>query len=376
MASPVTLDFDALLAPVSGDSPGGVDPSADVASAERFRALVAARKDALLREQEAMEAGAAVLRQGGGWEAVRDAAVDLLVGQAKDLRIASWLLEAALRVEGFAGLRDGLRLLLELVRVHWEHLHPRPDEDGLAGRVAPLVGLIGAQRPGALIWPIRLVPLTAVAGADDFALHHFVLAVELERIDDDDIRAKRLARGVVTLETIRAAAAGSPPSFYRDLIDDVEAATAHFDALASELLVRCGAADAPPTSNLRNVLEEVTGALRQLGAYQRADLGERDPGADHQQDGALEEATWPETGGRVGAPALDRQRALATLRRIAAFFRATEPHSPISYGIEQVVRWGEMDLPALLSEIVRDEAVREETFRLTGVPKPPDREAG
>lgn len=43
-----------------------------------------------------------------------------------------------------------------------------------------------------------------------------------------------------------------------------------------------------------------------------------------------------------------RDQALDTLMVVSHWFRKTEPHSPLSYSIEQVVRRAQMPLPELL----------------------------
>jgi type VI secretion system protein ImpA len=58
---------------------------------------------------------------------------------------------------------------------------------------------------------------------------------------------------------------------------------------------------------------------------------------------------------------------------VADFFRRSEPHSVLSYALDQVVRWGKMTLPELLTELLPDEAPRKNLFRLAGI-KPPEPE--
>jgi type VI secretion system protein ImpA len=53
--------------------------------------------------------------------------------------------------------------------------------------------------------------------------------------------------------------------------------------------------------------------------------------------------------------------------KVAEFFRRTEPHSPVSYALEQAVRWGRMPLPDLIKDLVSDDTVRREFFRRTGI---------
>src|SRR5690606_9804639 len=67
-----------------------------------------------------------------------------------------------------------------------------------------------------------------------------------------------------------------------------------------------------------------------------------------------------------------REDAFRALLQVSDFFRRTEPHSPVSYALEQAVRWGRMPLPELLRELISDESVRNDVFRRTGIPKPPD----
>ncbi len=65
---------------------------------------------------------------------------------------------------------------------------------------------------------------------------------------------------------------------------------------------------------------------------------------------------------------MTREDALDGLLRVAEFFKRTEPHSPVSYSLEQAVRWGRMNLPQLLSELIDNEDVRTEMFRRLGIP--------
>ena len=68
----------------------------------------------------------------------------------------------------------------------------------------------------------------------------------------------------------------------------------------------------------------------------------------------------------------NRDEAFRTLLKVSEFFRRTEPHSPISYNLEQAVKWGRMSLPELLSELIPDERARDEFFKLAGIPEKTD----
>jgi type VI secretion system protein ImpA len=65
-----------------------------------------------------------------------------------------------------------------------------------------------------------------------------------------------------------------------------------------------------------------------------------------------------------------REEAFQILLTVANFFRQAEPHSPISYTLEEVVRRGRMNLPELLEELIPDESARRLYLQAAGI-KPP-----
>ncbi|MCC6464572.1 MAG: type VI secretion system ImpA family N-terminal domain-containing protein [Planctomycetes bacterium] len=58
----------------------------------------------------------------------------------------------------------------------------------------------------------------------------------------------------------------------------------------------------------------------------------------------------------VVAGALNNRRAaFEQLRQVAEFLRRTEPHSPVSYLVQRAVKWGDMPLEQVLSELVKND---------------------
>jgi carbamoyltransferase len=53
--------------------------------------------------------------------------------------------------------------------------------------------------------------------------------------------------------------------------------------------------------------------------------------------------------------------------RVAEFFRRTEPHSPLSYTLEEAVRRGRMTLAELLAEVMPDEEARHAMLSRLGI---------
>src|SRR5579859_2750272 len=154
------IDVDALLAPIPGDAPAGVDLRQDTATDALYTRLRDARAEARTAEraQENEDGNYAIPAE---WRIIADLAYEVLTTHSKDLEIAAWLTEALLRSDGLQGLSAGLQVMKGLVDQYWDDLFPLPDEDGLATRVAPVTGLNGQSGDGTLIQPLRRVALFA-----------------------------------------------------------------------------------------------------------------------------------------------------------------------------------------------------------------------
>ncbi len=368
MASPDVLDFDRLLAPIPGENPAGTDPRRDNAPNSLYRQFRDAGKRAREAERRVVHDESdleAIRRNPPDWSPVLDLGLRLLSDQAKDLEVASLLTEALVRKYGYPGLRDAFRLSRELVERFWENLYPLPDEEeGIGARVAALAqlnGLEGAKGP--LIAPIFRVPITEGKTTGSFSLFALRQAQEVEGIEDPTRRAERLEQlGSATVAAFNRSVTETPPEFFRTLLEDLSQCCEEFGRLTEALEGRCAGAGmegsaAPPSSNIREALET---CREEVARIARPILGEGE------QAGA-------EGGGAEGAAALaagpvrNREEAFRCLLQVADFFKRTEPHSPISYALEQAVRWGRMPLPELLHELIPEDAVRGQLFKLVGI---------
>jgi len=379
MASPEILEFDKLLTPISDEAPAGIalkDDAAqmaayyqikDAAEAARTAEKQLARARLVGDDDEAASVGAA------DWKGVRDLAVAAIAEKTKDLWIAAWLIEALTREHGFAGLRDGFRLFRELSERFWDGIHPRPDEDGYAHTVAQLTGLNGEDSEGALIAPIEAIPITQGTSERPLTSSDYKQAAELDQMTDSDRRAQRIEQGAVSIQMFDRAVSETAPDFFQNLLEDIQQCIDEFERLGEVLEQQCGQDEygysaAPPTSNIRNALDECRDRVSSLARHVLAP--ESDETAADGESGEL--ATVPGEGQTAVATGkvVTRDDAFRALLQVADFFRRTEPHSPVSYALEQVVRWGRMSLPELMAELISDESVRDDLTRRAGIPKP------
>lgn len=370
MASPPILNIEQLLAPISEAEPCGGSLKDDPALNPVYYLLRDARSDARNAERDLQKylQMSDDDRKGqkppvANWKPVLELATDILAKKSKDLWVAAWLIEGLCREHGFAGLRDGFRLTKELVEKYWDGIHPRPDEDGIATTVAQFAGLNGQEAEGALIAPIDAIPITQGTTSGPYTGSDYRQAAKLD--EEPDRRAARLERGVPTLAMISQAAAESEADFVATLRADLEEAIDAFGQLDEVFQTRCGA-HAPPTSQIRTALSDCRDRLNSL--YRGPDGG---AGAAETQESSAGSSPAAGPGIVAKGRVTTREEAFKLLLQVAEFFRRTEPHSPLSYALEQAVRWGKMPLPELLEELISDSTVRDEMFRRTGIPRPP-----
>jgi type VI secretion system protein ImpA len=366
MPSEVTLDFDRLLEPIPGDEQAGIDLRTDLSPNSTYYAVKDARNAARTAERQAILDGEGSA-SGADWQPVLQHGLTVLAENSKDLEVAAYLIEALVRKQGFAGLRDGFRLVRELVERYWDGLYPRPDEDGMQTRVAPLTSLNGDEGEGTLIGPIANVPLTEGNSCGPFAHCHYQQAVALTQVADEETRQARIDRGAVSMALIETAVRETPAGFFAQLVEDLRASQEEYAQLGAVLDERCGD-ETPPTSNIRSALAICLETVTVL-ARDKLAVAPTDDGKASESEGTNVPATLagPSSGNGV---IRTREEAFQQMLRLAEFFRKTEPHTPVSYAIEQVVRWGRMPLPDLLTELIPDEGSRTQFFRFVGIRLP------
>lgn len=375
MATPSVIDLERLLSPVPGDHPAGPELRAAEGEDQRiYYAVRDARRKAgdserrkrmydLLTDDEKEQEPA--IPESPDWDAVKGLSVEALT-RSKDLWITAWLIESLTRSNGFAGLRDGYRLATGICREYWGQFHPQPGQsEDLSSTFAQLAGLNGVDSDGTLIVPIRQVAVTGNTGDGPYTFADYLDAADLE-LKDVDVRSLRIRHGAVTAEMFDRAVKRSEVGHFENLIEDLQQAIEAFNEFGDEVRVRLegipnGASMAPPSSSIQEALTE---CLRLLKVIARDVLGI----GDETDSESAAMTVMDGSGNSVIASRMQtREDAFRALLQVSDFFRRTEPHSPVSYAVEQAVRWGRMKLPELLAELVADDSTRREIYKRTGI---------
>lgn len=372
----------ALLDPIAGARPAGEDPREDYRVDAPFRRLKDLRSAARAAERAA-EVEDEPQAPAEHWPEIDRLAADLLRHKAKDLEVAGLLIEAEVRLNGFAGLAFGFDVATGLIRDFWDGLWPAPDEEGIASRVRPLMALNGESGDGVLVQAIRKVPVLGPQGRG-IALWQIDQAVELGRLEPDR-REQRLAKGAASMAMIEAAGremTSADIDHAQAGIAAARAALARLDAALDQAAGR----DAPPLARIRQVLEAAEQGLR-LGLGARAPKTP-DPAPDTVVEAAAPSAGGPATDGSAAAAPVSaapvpagmalpvtaiatREDAFRVIEAVAGWFRTAEPHSPIAYTLDEAVRRGRLPLTDLITELIRDETARRDFLIAAGI-KPAD----
>jgi type VI secretion system protein ImpA len=359
------VDLAALLAPIEGEHPTGTDPREDFSPNSLYFRLRDARSEARAAERQADAAEAGERPTQAQWAPVSRLAITMLQTQAKDLEAASWLTEALLRTDGLEGLAAGFQLMAGLVETYWDDLHPLPDDEGMVRRVATVAGLNGEGAEGALIQPLRKIPLFALASGETLALWQYQQSEELVTIGDAARREQRLSSGVTPFDAVENAARASIRGL-QQVRQSARACLAAWQALEAAFDTN---AEAPPMGRVRDLLEEVVGVVDR---YAGSETEEIDVGTVETDGEAVGRPTGPTAG--AGGRVSTREEAFRVLEEVADFFYRTEPHSPLAYTLREAVRRGRLTWSELLEEIVPDHDSRAAILSSLGIRPPPPSE--
>ncbi|MEX0794151.1 MAG: type VI secretion system protein TssA [Pirellulaceae bacterium] len=375
MASPEVIDVEALASPISEESPSGVElrrsPQSDL-----FHNLRALFEKSTRAERDMLQAQAFPDEEfpdleDPDWEGVQSASLEILSEHSKDLSVTSWLVESLIRTDGVVGLRDGMKLCLEICRRYWANIHPEPDEDdGYEDTVAQLAGL-AAERS----FPVLMaMPLTNGAGG----MYSFADFNEANRISglDSSERQKRLEEGAVDRGTFDNSFQATPAAHWQNMAEDLDLIIQNIRELGSFLDENCtansyGEETSPSLTSFRQKIEAIQSTIKTLMSDLLDDAdaaAEGDGTGEVSADGTAAPAGGG-GGGMVVGTIQSRTEAVKALRKVADFFRKTEPHSPVSYALEQVANWAGLTLPELLKELINDSSVLDDLSRRAGIPK-------
>ena len=366
-SKPQVIDLEALLSPISEEKPSG--------ETMRYSGLYDEISEARRADEDVEQGDWKVALKIADFRKVIDLAVPALTSDTKDLQIAVWLTEALSKQHGFAGLRDGLKLVGGLQDKFWETLFPEIDEGDMEGR-ANAIEWVAMQTSLA----IKQAKITQGDGYSYFDWEdskRFDIPNNIETLDSADrakyseLQEQASKENRVTADRWRVAFAASRRNFYEEVALAIEECWAECKELNRVIEEKFDRNQMPGLGVLEKSLEAVQTQVKKFLEEKRAE--EPDPEVEEteadgeQVEGEVVVATDGSRVAATGGAIQSRAEALKRLGQLAEFFRKSEPHSPVSYLVQRAVKWGNMPLDSWLQEVVKDQSVLYQLRETLGV---------
>jgi type VI secretion system protein ImpA len=350
LQQPPVIDLEALLTPISEESPSGEN--------QRYTGLYDEIAEARRADDPLTQGEWQSELKSADYRKVIDLATDALMNKTKDLQVAAWFSEALVKTYGFAGLRDSIKLLAGLQDRFWDSLHPEIDEGDMEGR-ANAISWFDTQ----VSLAIKMVPVTqgegyGYAGWED--AKRFDIPEDLSAFSSEDQEKYRLMMEQVkrenraTADKWKKAKAQTRRLFCEQVNYVIEECWTELKELNRVIEEKYDRNQMPGLGQMNKSLDAVHTLVKKILADKRVE--EPDPSDAEQTEGA-NGAGGESAGGRSGGAVSGRADALRKLSEIAAFFQRTEPHSPVAYLVQRAVRWGNMPLDSWLQDVIKDENV-------------------
>lgn len=391
MSYEFTLDIDALLAPISESLPCGEarETSSNVELSRAFSVVLSEWQAAKKMEKEAVEnklmfvgrsESAATSKEATAvaekeipfaqWKPIAEKAIQFLRVYSKDARILACLMEAMTRLNGFNGLLQSLNLLRQTLERYAGQLNPRPEASEEA---APFDSISTNLSSKTFFDAIRKAPISKQY---EFRMVNFFeqeLAKHFEATNlDENLRKDLIEKGQLTTSRISQIFQKVPKE---DLLatekemDDAIAEAKTIDALLRQHKPDTATADVSISGTI-SLLEDVQKWFKQFAAAKLKDSPKSSDatkeGTGNTTSAVVVAGAQPATVTILEGQLQNREQAFEQLLKVAEYFRKTEPHSPISYSLEQAVRWGRMPLPQFLEEVLRNDEALSEVYRRIG----------
>jgi type VI secretion system protein ImpA len=279
------------------------------------------------------------------WQLVVDSCTELLIKRSKDLRLSAWLTEGLVKTNGLAGLADGIDVAVRLIERFGGKIHPQPEAGDQEQRIGNISWLV--MRMAQLV---RQIPLTQ-SKVGQFNLNDYesarLLQTQLQRNPD------AVSEDKVTLEKFALAASKTDRARYTTWLADAahcRASLAELVRVADTLFGNDGPSFGPLSDSLEAIEDRLQRIAKELGIMTVADVN-----SEEETNESSEAESGNVTSIVRGGPIKTRAQALDQLRQGAAFFRNTEPHSPVAYLADKAAHWGDMPLHVWLRSVMKDQ---------------------
>ena len=265
-------------------------------------------------------------------------------------------MEAMFQSHGYAGLAEGLYVVLEICRRYWKDMYPAVENGDMEGRISPIVWINEK-----LAYQLKLEPLSDPKSTDhipcNFSDWERANMMENLAARDNAKFQEMEAKGEITRSKFLGSVMFTPRGFYVALLEEIRR-TRQLTLELGEFYDQVCGKDAPSLHSFRDILGEIRRLVENFLKEKEPERAfEADEGSN-KDTAFLDDDSAPDSqkGKRVAFLSIrNRSEAYRMLSEAADYLLIHEPHSPTPYLVKRAVSWGHMTLTELLEELIGDE---------------------
>lgn len=334
------INVESLLKPISDEAPTGENLKWDRRFLEIER-LAEGKEGTQFSEPEEPN-----------WREVRDGCVEVLA-RGRHIKMGVLLTLAAVRIEGFTGLRDGLAVLQGFLQQYWESVYPQLDAEDNNDPTERVNSLAALTTPLATFGDklkfldrIYEAPLCEGQISGKFSLRDIAIAAGTLAFD-----AETAGRPKPTLALIDSAFMETDPARLAEIDAAIDQAAASVQAIDQVFNDKLRAGEGPNLQPLKALLKDASVQLKSR-------TGQAVP-----VDGTSGAPGQPGSGGGGGGGAslsgdvTTAQDAIRALEKVVTYYERYEPSSPVPLivkGALLMVGRGFLDITSILDPAAID----------------------
>jgi type VI secretion system protein ImpA len=320
------LDVPALLQALSADAPCG----ADLEYTPEYIELLQWMRGTPDIEYGKMHQAAT----GPDWKAVKAGALRLLA-RSKDLRLAIYLLRAAVALHGYAGLDEALALIEGLVAGYWDHVHPQMDPDDGNDPTERINTLLMLDDRQGLCRDLYAAPLVVSAMHGRYGLRDLDIAAGDLSVPEEE---------APSASDIDAAFKNAPFAELAEIADRLARSRDRLDAIVASFIEKLGYGKGAALTELPRLVRRAGDAIQQRMAVHPQRPAETLALSGETDEGAA---------GTVADPAAlsGRDDVARLLDRICEYYAVAEPASPVPILLQRARRLVGLDFMEILADL-------------------------
>jgi type VI secretion system protein ImpA len=267
-----------------------------------------------------------------------------LLTRSKDLRVAIYLMRAALHIRGFTGIVDGLALIKALLERFWDDVHPQLEADSDNDPTMRINALVPLASNDALIGDLRSSYLLNSRSEGQLTVREIEVAQGLLA---EGTSGTRLSES--QLHGLLSAAIAENP----DLPQQASEAQTSLKNILQIVDEHIGSSYTPDLKPLQYILNAIIRAIREV----RPAVAEKEALASLALASGGSPLSTPSAGG-LHASGLheirSRQDVLQILDRLCDYLARTEPTNPVQIVLRRAQRMMNMTFLELMQDIAPD----------------------